>query len=558
MGMVERLSPWMRVAATVILAYIFEVLFNFSFYGTSGTALVVSQVYGVLLSYLFLWCCTHLKYAGLPIYMLCCALFSALVLSYWTFGYVFTRELVHAVLETNTREASAFFTFPSIAGFIALMAVSYGIFALFRALSCHKNNNKGPLAATAGFLGMALAACLVYFTPTIVFFRIPWGDSQIPSKIVRHFSPGNLMADDLFFSVPNKRPPFEAFTRFYRQPFSNLGILRDGIMEHYAPFEMIDSADAPSCEEKPDKDIICILAVGESTRADHLGFNGYERQTTPQLSKIPQLHPLPHMLSYGGCTDRSLRGILCGWISDRPIMRSSFLSILRKHGYTCTYCTENADDMCNMFRNKPIIGAYLNGVNAYKGSVKEVTADFIKDLPGAGKHFILLQNRIGHYPYDDYKGYGQFSGDAAAPEIVNHYDDTMLALDAMYGGIIAGLQNRNAVLIFTSDHADFMGEDNRWHHGDEFSPVLRRVGAFIWFSESFARNNPELVSQIVAVRNKPIVQGQLYATILKLCGIKTEMPLDIGDIVEDDIRKHPDNNLPKEIQQEIMALPEAE
>lgn len=55
-----------------------------------------------------------------------------------------------------------------------------------------------------------------------------------------------------------------------------------------------------------------------------------------------------------------------------------------------------------------------------------------------------------------------------------------------------------------------------------------------------------------------MAQGQLFATILKLCGIHTDTPLDIGDIVEDDIRRHPDNNLPFEIQQELTTRKDAE
>lgn len=61
------------------------------------------------------------------------------------------------------------------------------------------------------------------------------------------------------------------------------------------------------------------------------------------------------------------------------------------------------------------------------------------------------------------------------------------------------------------------------------------------------------MKQIVEAKDKSMVQRQLFAHILKLCGIHADTPLDIGDLEEDDIRKCPDNNLPLGIQQELTV-----
>lgn len=544
------------IVLTWIIAYIFASLYNSTFYSGGGCGGAVLQLYATILTYAFLWCCTHLKYAGLPLYLLCCALFSVLAMANWEFGYCFAPDMVSATLETNTEEASAFFTVRSLCVFAGLMVLNWVLFEAFLRISRKLTAKWGKRGKLACLAGMAACFGIVFMMPTIVFFRILGEKSDVSAKLVATLS-DNTIRWHPFFHLDNGRPPFEMLTRNYRQPFSHVQTLKKGLVEYFTNVEFDESAAAPSREDEPEKDIICVLAVGESIRADHLGLNGYARQTTPRLAEIPHLYSLPHMLSYGAATDKSLSGIMTGLIADTPRLRSSFLSILRKHGYTCTYCTENAGDMSKTHRNKAIIGAYLNSVRTLKGSVAEVAGDFVCSLPESGKHFILFQNGTGHYPYEHDKEFCVYDGDAGAAQLTNDYDNCILSLDAMYSAMIAGLKDKNAVLIFCSDHAEGMGENGKWHHGDDSNPVLRRVAAFIWFSDKFIEHNPELVKQIIAVKDKPMAQGQLFATILKLCGIHTDTPLDIGDIVEDDIRKHPDNNLPFEIQQEL-TVPQTE
>lgn len=410
----------------------------------------------------------------------------------------------------------------------------------------------GEMGQYACFAVMAACFGAMFMLPTMVFFRILGENNEISAKLVENLADGTIRWHP-FFHLDNQRPPFEMLTRNYRKPISHLQTLKKGLVEYFSEVEFVESAAASSREEEAGKDIICVLAVGESIRADHMGINGYARQTTPCLGEIPNLYNLPHMLSYGAATDKSLCGIMTGQIADNQRLRSSFLSILRKCGYTCTYYTENAGDMSKTHRNKAIIGSYLNSVHSLNGPVNGVVGDFVQSLPTSGKHFILFQNGTGHYPYVHDKEFNVYDGDASAAELTNDYDNCILSLDAMYSAMIAGLKDKNAVLIFCSDHAEGMGENGKWHHGDDTNPVLRRMAAFIWFSDKFIEHNPELVKQVVAVKDKPMVQGQLFATILKLCGIHTDTPLDIGDIVEDDIRRYPNNNLPFEIQRELNA-----
>ena len=81
-------------------------------------------------------------------------------------------------------------------------------------------------------------------------------------------------------------------------------------------------------------------------------------------------------------------------------------------------------------------------------------------------------------------------------------------------------------------------------------PYLRHVAAFVWMSDSYKAQYPQIAQEFLNIKDKPLVHGQFYATILKLCGIKTTAPLNIGDFFEDDIRNH-ENNLPQQIRDRI-------
>lgn len=509
------------------------------------------QAYGCTLAFCFLYICSQCRHAGLFLYLVSCSFFSVLSLSYHAFGYDFHPDLVTATLETNTTEASAFFSLQSITAFCGYMAAAWGLLYAFGKIAAPSRlqSTKSRICKWAlAIVGMA--AC--YMLPSLVFFSIPWGNWNVPAQVVQSLADDSIRWNP-FFHLPNYRPPFESFSNHFRKPFSNIATLWKGLKDYMHPVPISNAAEFPSEEVVPHQDFICVLAIGESLRAGHMGFNGYARNTTPKLAAIPNLYSLPCMYSYAASTDPSFRGILTGQLTNRQNeYRTSFLSILKKHGYGSIYCTENAEEMVNTRRNKHIIGNYVDSILSLSGSTSSIAAAWAKNLPKSGKHCIILQNGTGHYPYSHDQEYTLFKDSTNNhDELVNNYDNCILAMDSLYSSIIRSLADRNAVLIYCSDHAELLGENGRWHHGDDNEPILRRVAAFIWFSDSFIAENGELVNQIVNRKDSPMVQGQLYATILRLCRISTSAPLEIGDIASDSVTNHPENNLPETIKTEI-------
>ena len=549
-----------RITAILILIYLYCSVFNPFFYNAKGYALFCMQAYNLALNAAFICLCIKIRYVGLPIFIATGIYFGLLSYIYREFGYSLSNELIFATFETTTEESSAFITVYSVLFFILYIIFTTFVFYSVRFLipnhffktRKHKLFYYAITAAT--YVGL-------YFLPSIIFHKLPWKDKTIPDKIVRELSAEHYKWMP-FFDVPNQRAPYEAFTRTYRTPHGEFSILISGIKDYFEEINLVNTASYPStCELQKDDELIVILVIGESVRADHMGMNGYHRNTTPKLKNTPGIIPLTRMYSYGGSTEFSFRSIMTGLTRENEqISRTSFVPILQLHHFHCSYYAENAANMCNSRHMKPVIGNFLNEGEIVKGTIAK-TAGTISDKILNNKErrkFVIIQNGIGHYPYAHEKKYSIFSpskhhtkkDDAQRTGLLNDYDNCIVAADDFLHAIITAVKDKKTILLYSSDHGELLGEDNKWNHGDPQNPYLRHVAAFVWMSDSYKAQYPQIAQEFLNIKDKPLVHGQFYATILKLCGIKTTAPLNIGDFFEDDIRNH-ENNLPQQIRDSI-------
>ena len=563
-GQLVRANGYVRCLVAVLGSYLYCVLLNYFYFDAEGWALLAMQLYGLCFGMLFIYVCAAVPYVGVLVYLTVCFVASVLSYGYSYFGYVLSDELIYATCETNSEELGGLVTFHFVVYMVwklaLLMLVFYALRYVF-GFNCHT----GVLKRCLRLGGATLALLLCYSLPSLAFFRIPWSDSEIPGKIVRLLSPQNYRWHP-FFEFPDQRPPFESFMQDYRLPLSDLKKLILGVREYYTDVVLVDTAGFES-ELVVDEDLVCVLAIGESTRADRFGLNGYVRNTTPRLSEIPGICSFSNMYSYGGSTEFSFRSIFTGITEhEEPISRMSFVPVLRKHGFRCCYYAENAADMTRSRMGDLTIGKYLDDRASINGSMDEVAQEIRRRMNegDVSRQLVIVQNGTGHYPYAHDEKYTQFLpslrqdkvDDEQRTGLLNDYDNCILAMDAMLADIIEFLKDKNAVLLYTSDHGELLGEDGKWNHGDSANPYLRHVAAFIWFSDVYREKHPELVSQLENCKDKPLVHGQFFATILRLCGVQSKVPLNVGDFVEDDIRRHV-NNLPDEVLSKWGPAPEA-
>ena len=537
----------LRSVAFIVAVYTFCAIFDSFFFDYRPCVLPLRQLYGCLLTAGFLYVCVRLKYAGLLLYLLFTILASGLFYAYEVFGYTAGFEAVNAALGTNWYELSGFLDCRLFAALIAyIVAIPLIYAAVVFALGWKRLSLKN-------FRRVALVVLLW------------WGLYMIPSYTigVRHglyvkLSDETLRGDqELMFGagMVNARISYNR----WRMPYANFVTLYEGIKEYARDISLIEADEYGSRDIRPGEDVTLLLVLGESIRGDHVPAGGYVRNTMPKCSARPDVTFFTRMYSYGPFTSASIQGMLSGLVNDTDeSVKTSFASILRNHGFRNTWYFENTGDITSSRFFYSAYGKHMHSRKVCRMPVEKVADTILSDvLHQGGRQLVIIENGTGHYPYvceEKYRTFFPCGKDMFAPPqgdtreyVVNDYDNCIIALDSFFDKLMNGLHNRNAVLLYVSDHGQFLGEGGRYMHGGEpENELLRHVAAFIWFSDEYERRHPELVAEMKSVKDKLLVHGQIYATVLKLCGIESEVPLDIGCFVDGDVREV-EHNLPKSL-----------
>lgn len=548
-----------------MLSYAFCATYDPFFCDYNGFPIVVRQLYSTTLSFLFLYLCSIIPYAGVAIYSMCIIFFTICAYVYRVFKYSMGFDLINAAFETNPDEAASFINFTSIISIVGLILAGLLIFWLFSFLtySHRKSIRKSGWKCTA--LASICAAGLWY-----TCFQLPGIALKLKPSLYFTMADNTLKEDAEIFVASHR----EVFLIHWLWQYKNIDILWGALNEK---FKVINIQDSASIESKMTKDepIVFVLIIGESVRADHIPAGGYKRDTLPQIGKNDNVTFFRNMFSYGTSTYVSVEGIMGALtMEDEKPRFSSFLSILKKHGFHNLWIAENTYNIVHSQYFHQLFGTGISKTLELHEPMDEVSSVALGAAAGetSSKQFIVIENGTGHFPYKHDPKYSPFQpGDidwgnqaamaAVTPEqMVNDYDNCIVCVDALVQGLIDGLKDKNAVILYCSDHGQKLGEKGRFMHGGSPEDLdLRHVASWIWYSDEYIRNNPEIAAATPRLAEKVLSQGQLYASILKLCHIESAVPLKVGDIWDDDIQKRR-NNLPRCVQgvsrqEEIQEIP---
>lgn len=548
----KNLNP-VQFVLLAMLSYAFCVTYDPLFYDYNGFAIVVRQLYSTTLSFLLLYFCAITPYAGVAIYSICTIYFSICVYVYRAFKYSMGFDLINAAFETNPDEAAAFVNFSSIISIIGLLLAGFLIFWLFSFLL--RNHRK-----TIRESGWKCTALVSLCTAGLWYacFQLPGIALELKPSLHYSMADNTLKEENPIMFVAEDHG---TFVRHWLWQYKNIGISWEALNEKFKKVNIQDSASVESKMTK-DEPIVFVLIIGESVRANHIPAGGYERDTLPQIGKNGNITFFRNMFSYGTSTYVSVEGIMGALTVEKEKPHfSSFLSILKKHGFHNLWVSENT---CYIVHNQYFNQLFGTGVKRaleFHAAMDDVSSGILDAIAGENspKQFVAVENGTGHYPYMHDPKYSPFQpgniawGNQAArasvtkEQLINDYDNCIVCVDALVQHLIEGLKDRNAVILYCSDHGQKLGENGYFIHGGSPEDMdLRRVASWIWYSDEYIRNNPEIAAATPQLAEKVLCQGQIYASILKLCHIESAVPLKVGDFWSDDILKHP-NSLPQRV-----------
>jgi glucan phosphoethanolaminetransferase (alkaline phosphatase superfamily) len=104
--------------------------------------------------------------------------------------------------------------------------------------------------------------------------------------------------------------------------------------------------------------------------------------------------------------------------------------------------------------------------------------------------------------------------------MVNSYDNTILYLDFFLTTLIEKLKKENTptVLIYVSDHGEYLGEEGKWLHA-QGGEAAKNPAYFLWFSEKYIEKYPTKVNQVFRLKNQTLTTDIIFYQILDLLDI---------------------------------------
>jgi glucan phosphoethanolaminetransferase (alkaline phosphatase superfamily) len=298
--------------------------------------------------------------------------------------------------------------------------------------------------------------------------------------------------------------------------------------------------------DSSDDDVIGVLVIGEAARYANFGINGYERETTPNLSLVENL------VSYKArsCASTTYLSVPCmlSRFGEKDISmlesESSVLSILTKLGFETTWF--GTQSITKYYRNKPggsfydevnfhIIpgGSILMAPNSHDG---KLLPHLEQNIISGMKKFLVLHTTGSHWNYgarypEEFAKFkptiaDTIKRDAAScdeHERLNSYDNSILYTDFFLSSVINILKNKKAFMIYASDHGESLGECGRLTHGaDDYVEEQRAVPFIVWFSDSYKSSYPDKWKAVKSLEKKEISHDYIFHTILDCLNIESE------------------------------------
>lgn len=308
-----------------------------------------------------------------------------------------------------------------------------------------------------------------------------------------------------------------------------------------------DAVKGPSllASEKP---VLLVVFAGETARAQNFGLNGYDRDTTPELSRLDILNfsdttacgtstavSLPCMFSPFGRTVYS---------HERFMGSENLLDVLARAGVAPKWIDNNTGDQRIALRTGArLVDETLNPAACGSGECTDAAllSELRKEIGNIKEDTVLVLHMIGSHgpayylrypeefaPFTPYCRTAEFDY-CNQQEIVNAYDNSIAYTDHILASAVSILQEQDRVLpamIYMSDHGESLGESGLYLHAAPMfmaPEVQTKVPFMMWLPQEFQQAMHIDGACLENLTTQPVSQDNLFHTVLGLMDISTEV-----------------------------------
>ncbi|MEN5017409.1 kdo(2)-lipid A phosphoethanolamine 7''-transferase [Erwinia sp. Eh17-17] len=254
-------------------------------------------------------------------------------------------------------------------------------------------------------------------------------------------------------------------------------------------------------------DTYVVFVIGETTRWDHMGLLGYERDNTPKLSKEKNL------VAFRGesCDTSTKLSLRCMFVREggtmdnpgRTLKEQNVFAVLKELGFSSdlfamqseVWFYNNTDADSYAFREQ--IGSEKRNQGKSVDDmllIPELKAS-IDDHP-KGKHLVILHTKGSHYLYSQRypREFARYQPECMGVDdtcskamLINAYDNSILYVDTMLDSVFDQLRDKKAIVFYAADHGESISE-NMHLHGTPRNmapPEQFRVPMIVWASDKY-------------------------------------------------------------------------
>ena len=270
-----------------------------------------------------------------------------------------------------------------------------------------------------------------------------------------------------------------------------------------------------------------ILVIGESARSENFSLYGYQKNTNPLLSKIPNVSHF-NATSDATYTTAGVKSILEYKNSDD--LYEILPNYLYRNNVEVAWRTTNWGEPPVHIKNYENREALMPNCKGDGCNYDEVLLSGLKEEILASKKnkiFIVLHTSTSHGPTYSKKYPAHFEtfkpvcnsvelGNCSHTELVNAYDNTIVYTDYLLANVIDDLKqlkDYKSAMIFVSDHGESLGENNLYMHGLPKSIAPKQqyeIPFIVWTSDNSAKQLKPL---------KEVTQNNVFHSVLNFLNI---------------------------------------
>jgi lipid A ethanolaminephosphotransferase len=284
----------------------------------------------------------------------------------------------------------------------------------------------------------------------------------------------------------------------------------------------------PNATLKDNQKSVVVLVIGESARSQNFSLYGYNKNTNPLLSKIPNVSHF-NATSCATYTTAGVKGILSH--SDSGDLYEILPNYLYRNNVEVVWRTTNWGEPPVHIKNYQKREELLSQCKGEGCEYDELLLTELKEQIKASKNnkvLIVLHTSSSHGPTYSKKYPPKFEnfkpvcnsvelGNCSQAELINAYDNTIVYTDYLLSKVIEDLKELkefHSAMIFVSDHGESLGEKNLYMHGIPLSIAPKEqyeIPFIVWTSDGSKQLKP----------NKLVSQYYVFHSILNFLGVQS-------------------------------------